>query len=53
MDDLLYDDHPLLISFWLVNVEIFLLLIGAIDGNGGLILLGVLVMEASHLLQRD
>lgn len=53
MDDLLHNDHPLLISFGLIDLEIFLLLIGAIDGYGWLILLGVLVMEACHLLQGD
>ena len=31
MDDLLHNDYPLLISFGLVDLEIFLLLIGAID----------------------
>ena len=53
MDNLLHNDHPLLISFGLIDLEIFLLLIGAIDGYGWLILLGVLVMEACHLLQGD
>ena len=53
MDNLFHNDHSLLISFGLVYFEIFLLLIGAIDGYGWLILLGVLVMEAGHLLQGD
>lgn len=50
MDDFLYNDYSLLIFFWLIDLEILLLLICSIDGYGGLILFGVLVMESGHLL---
>lgn len=32
MDDFLYNDYSLLIFFWLIHLEILLLLIGSIDG---------------------